>query len=154
MSRAFVKEREDDAPEELPDRPLSPHPNYVTDAGLVRIDEELARAQGALDAAHLAADKHAAALAKRDLRYWSARRSTAEVIAPPVDKAHVHFGATVVLSREDGRTQTYRIVGEDEADPAKGTLSHASPLARELFGKKAGELVQVGNAEFEIEEIS
>src|SRR5262245_9221381 len=92
MSRAFVKEREDDAPEELPDRPISPHPNYVTDSGLVRIDEELARAQSALDAAHLANDKHAIALAKRDMRYWSARRATAEVIAAPVDREHVHFG--------------------------------------------------------------
>ena len=150
MSRAFVKEREDELPDELPDRPISPHPNYVTEAGLAQIEAELKRAQTALADAQSAEDKHASAIAGRDLRYWTARRASAEVIPPPVDREHVHFGATVTLKRDDGRTQTYRIVGEDEADPAKGTLSHVSPLAKELFGKKIGETASVGGGELEI----
>ena len=141
---------EDELPDELPDRPISPHPNYVTEA---RPRAARGRAQAretALANAQSAGDKHATAIAGRDLRYWTARRATAEVIPPPVDREHVHFGATVTLKRDDGRTQTYRIVGEDEADPAKGTLSHVAPLAKELFGKKVGETASVGGGEVEI----
>lgn len=150
MSRAFVKEREDDGVEELPDRPVSPHPNYVTAQGLARIEAALARAHEEHALAIAANDRSAAGKAARDLRYWTSRRSTAEVIAPPVDKEHVHFGATVTLKRDDGREQTYHIVGEDEADPAHGTLSHVAPLARALFGKKVGDTVAAGNSEMEI----
>jgi hypothetical protein len=39
---------------------------------------------------------------------------------------------TVTLRRDDGGEQSFRIVGEDEADPSRGTLSHLSPLARAL----------------------
>ena len=153
MSRAFVKEREDEVSDELPDRPISPHANYVTQAGLEQIEAELKRAQSALAGAQSAEDKHAAAIAGRDLRYWTARRASAQVIPAPADRQHVHFGATVTLKRDDGRKQTWRIVGEDEADPAKGTISHISPLAKELFGKKAGETASVGGGEVEILEI-
>lgn len=153
MSRAFVKEREDDGVEELPGRPVSPHPNYVTAEGLAQIEAELARAHEEHASAVATNDRAHIGKAARDLRYWTSRRSTAEVIAQPVDTTHVHFGATVTLSREDGRNQTYRIVGEDEADPAHGTLSHVAPLARALFGKKVGDMVTAGNAEMEIVEI-
>ncbi|HAP13293.1 MAG TPA: transcription elongation factor, partial [Afipia sp.] len=54
------------------------------------------------------------------------------------------FGATVTIERDDSRSLAYRIVGEDEADPAKGLLSHASPLARALIGKGVGEAVSAG----------
>ena len=62
----------------------------------------------------------------------------------------MHFGSTVTIEREDGRRQTWQIVGEDEADPAHGTLSYASPVARALAGRKVGEVVQAGNSEAEI----
>ncbi len=65
-------------------------------------------------------------------------------------KTTVHFGSTVTIERQDGRRQTWRIVGEDEADPAHGTLSYASPVARALAGRKVGEVVQAGNSEAEI----
>ena len=65
----------------------------------------------------------------------------------------MHFGSTVSIVRDDGRRQTFRIVGEDEADPAQGTLSHASPLARALFGKKIGDAVRAGQSDAEIVEI-
>jgi transcription elongation GreA/GreB family factor len=61
----------------------------------------------------------------------------------------VHFGSTVTIER-DGRRQTFRIVGEDEADPAQGTLSYVSPLARALTGKGVGDVVHVGNSDAEI----
>ena len=64
------------------------------------------------------------------------------------------FGSTVTIARADGREQTWRIVGEDEADPAAGTLSHAAPLARALIGKSVGDDVQAGASEAEITAIS
>jgi transcription elongation GreA/GreB family factor len=57
------------------------------------------------------------------------------------------------VRRDDGREQTFRIVGEDEAEPARGTLSHVSPLARALFGKAAGDVAEVAGGAVEILQI-
>lgn len=155
MSRAFVKEAEDgDTFDDLGDRPISPYPNHVTTEGLALIEQALERAHHEHAEAQVRNDRRALAEAARDLRYWNARRATAQVIPPPVDKEHVHFGSTVTLLREDGRKESYRIVGEDEADIAKGKLSHAAPLARALFGKKVGETATFGDNEVEILEIA
>lgn len=153
MSRAFVKESEDKETFDLPDRPISPHPNLVTAQGMQAIEAEVARWQRDYAAAQAADDRALQAKAGRELRYWSARRGSAQVIAPPKDAGQVHFGSTVVVQRDDGRRQTFRIVGEDEADPARGTLSHASPLARALFGKGVGDVVKAGGGEAEVVEI-
>ena len=75
MSRAFVKES-DGAGDELPDRPISAHPNYVTAGGLARIDAEIARL--AAEQAGTGGDRDAAARIGRDLRYWRARRASAQ----------------------------------------------------------------------------
>jgi transcription elongation GreA/GreB family factor len=151
MSRAFVKDTED--VEDLPNRPISDLPNEVTPEGLQQIEQALAAAQAAQSAAHAAGDRDAEARARRDFRYWNARRATATVVPPPADNSLVRFGHTVTILREDDRRLTYRIVGEDEADPAKGTISHASPLARALFGKAAGEVIAIAGGEAEILEI-
>jgi transcription elongation GreA/GreB family factor len=153
MSRAFVKELED-AVEELPERPISPHPNLVTAEGLARIEAEVTRLQQEHAAAQAANDRAALARAARDLRYWTARRASAQLVAAPSDRSKVHFGSTVTIVRDDGRRQTFRIVGEDEADPARGTLSHVSPLARALFGKQVGDTIEVAQSEAEIVEIA
>jgi transcription elongation GreA/GreB family factor len=154
MSRAFVKEQDVDAVEELPERPVSEHPNDVTAEGAARIDAELAKARTAFAAAQKAVDRGSLASASRDVRYWSSRRATARVIPPPEDHGLVRFGATVKIARDDGREQTFRIVGEDEADPSRGTISHVSPLARAMFGKRVGALVRAGDGEAEIVGIS
>ena len=151
MSRAFVKDRED--VEDLPDRPISELPNDVTPEGLRQIEQALAAAHAAQAAAQEAADRDALASARRDVRYWSARRATAVVAPQPADNSVVRFGHTVTIVREDDREQTYRIVGEDEADPAHGTISHASPLARALFGKGVGDGIVIAGAEAEIVKI-
>ncbi|HZD27937.1 MAG TPA: transcription elongation factor GreA [Xanthobacteraceae bacterium] len=153
MSRAFVKNL-DDTVEELPDRPISSHPNLVTAEGLARIEAEVARLQQEHAAAHAANDRTALARAARDLRYWTARRASAQLVPAPSDRGKVHFGATVTIVRDDGRRQTFHIVGEDEADPAHGTLSHVSPLARALFGKQVGDTVVVAKSQAEIVEIA
>ena len=148
MSRAFIKES--DAVDELPDRIVSEHPNYVTPEGFAQIEQKVAALQSDLAAAQNRADREAIAAISRDLRYWDSRRSTAMVVQPPQDASTVRFGAAVTIEREDGRSLAYRIVGEDEADPAQGLLSHASPLARALIGKGVGEAVSAGQTEAEI----
>ncbi len=152
MSRAFVKESDVEAIT-LPDRPLSAHPNFVTPEGLAAIERALDRFNAAHTAAVHKDDKAAIASVRRELRYWGARRASAQVIEPSIDKTRVHFGATVTVRRDDGRTQSFRIVGEDEADPARGTLSHVSPLARSVLGKSVAEFVTILGHEAEILEI-
>lgn len=152
MSRAFVKES--DGVEDLPERLVSQNANLVTAEGLALIEAEVARLQQAYAEAQAAADRGQLAAAARDLRYWSARRASAEVVPKPAASDEVHFGSTVTLLRSDGRKQTYRIVGEDEADPTKGSLSWVSPLARQLQGKRIGDDVTAGAFTFEIEGIT
>lgn len=152
MSRAFVKEVEPQTID-LPDRPVSTHANLVTAAGLAAIERALARFEAANKAAIAKEDRLAIAAAQRELRYWKARRSTAKVVEPASDKSKVQFGATVTVRREDGRSQTFRIVGEDEAEPARGTLSYVSPLARAVFGGRVGDDVEVPGGSATITEI-
>jgi transcription elongation GreA/GreB family factor len=150
MSRAFVKELDTEYLEILPERPVSEHPNDVTAAGLAQIEHALAAASEAYAAARAAADRAGLAAAGRDLRYWAARHATARVVPAPIDRFEVRFGASVTILRDDGREQTFRIVGEDEADPAQGSISHVSPLARSMFGKRVGDVVPAGAGEAEI----
>jgi transcription elongation GreA/GreB family factor len=147
MSRAFVREQDIDSVETLPDRPVSEHPNFVTEAGLARIEAAMAEARTAHGLAQAASDRAAMASAARELRYWSARRVTAQIVAASRDISKVHFGATVTIMRDDGREQTFQIVGEDEADPARGSVSHISPLARALLGKSIGDIVRAGSGD-------
>jgi transcription elongation GreA/GreB family factor len=150
MSRAFVKDQEVDYLEDLPDRPVSKHPNDVTEVGLQRIEDALAAASEAYADAQAIGDRAALAAARRELRYWTNRRATARVVTAPPNPSEVRFGTSVTIVRDDGREQTFRIVGEDEADPARGSISHASPLARAMFGKRVGDVVPAGAGEAEI----
>ena len=154
MSVAFTREEDLEATAaDLPDRPISPHPNLVTLEGLAQIEAALADARAAYNAAQargsIEADRTAMARATRDLRYWSARRATAQLVESAPD-GRVRFGGAVTLLREDGRTQAWRITGEDEADPAKGSVSHVSPLARALVGKRVGDEATVAGQTVEI----
>ena len=143
MSVAFTRESDSEAvAADLPDRPISPNRNLVTPQGLASIDAALAAARAAYNAAQsgdgITADRTAMARATRDLRYWSARRASAELVETPTGDS-VAFGATVMIEREDGRRQSWRIVGEDEADPTAGSVSYVSPLAQALMGTRVGE---------------
>jgi transcription elongation GreA/GreB family factor len=148
MSRAFVNE--DHQVEDLPDRPVSGHPNYVTRRGLELIEAALNEARRNYGEAQAAGDRDALASAGRELRYWDARRASAQVVSADPNTGDVQFGSTVTIVRDDGREQTFRIVGEDEADPANGTISHVAPLARALLGKAVGNVVRAGQGEAEI----
>jgi transcription elongation GreA/GreB family factor len=155
MAVAFTREEDYEAQAaNLPDRPVSPHPNLVTASGLAAIEAELAAARAAYAAAQaeggISADRTAMARATRDLRYWCARRASAQLTEPAADGEAVVFGRTVEIERDDGRRQAFRIVGEDEADPAKGSVSYVSPLAKALLGKAVGDVAVVNGAEVEI----
>ncbi|MBL0969240.1 MAG: transcription elongation factor GreA [Brevundimonas sp.] len=154
MSVAFTREEDLEATAaDLPDRPISPHPNLVTPSGLAAIEAALAEARAAYTAAQakgdIEADRTAMARATRDLRYWTARRASALLVEIEAD-GRVRFGGSVTIEREDGRTQTWRITGEDEADPSAGSVSHVSPLARALIGKRVGDEATVAGQAVEI----
>jgi len=152
MSRAFVKEVEQEI-DNLPDRPVSPHPNLVTAEGRAAIERTLSRFEAANKAAVAKKDRTAIAATQRELRYWNARRSSAKVVEPAADQSKVQFGSTVTVRRDDGRTQTFRIVGEDEAEPSRGTISYVSPLARAVLGGTVGDTVEIPGGDATIIEI-
>ncbi len=152
MSSAFVNE--DTYVDALPDRPISEHPNLVTAQGLALIEEAFEAARREYVEAQASGDREALANTGRDLRYWNARRATAQLRAPEPGADVVQFGHTVTFVREDGRQQTFQIVGEDEADPTKGSISYVSPLARALLGKRVGEVVPAGKEDAEITAIA
>jgi transcription elongation GreA/GreB family factor len=155
MSVAFTREEDYEAQAaDLPDRPISSHPNLVTASGLAAIEAELDAARAAYGAAQaqggVSEDRTAMARATRDLRYWSARRASAQLVEPAFEKGLVQFGRTVEIERDDGRKQAFRITGEDEADPAKGSISYVAPLARALLGKRIGDVATVAGSDVEV----
>ena len=160
LSVAFTKEESAETAAEtlLPDRPISPHPNQVTEAGLKALELQLQQAREAYEAVQRIEDvnerRRQAAIPLRDIRYFSERVRTAQVIPDPKSSDVVAFGSTVTFSRSDGRVQKYRIVGEDEADPKAGSISFASPVAKSLMGKAVGDSAGSGSHELEIVAIS
>ena len=134
MSVAFRRESDEEHLEPRPDLPIPPGPNLVTPRGMALIADQAATWEARLDAALAApADEAAIKEVRRNLRYWHARRATAQV-APPADGSVVAFGTRVRFARPDGSEQTIDLVGDDEADPAAGRIAFGSPLARALMG--------------------
>jgi transcription elongation GreA/GreB family factor len=160
MSVAFTKEDSAETASEtlLPDRPISTHPNLVTEAGLKALEFQLQQAREAYEAAQKIEDvnerRRQAAIPLRDMRYLAARVRTAQVVANPASTDIVAFGSTVTFRRGDGRVQKYRIVGEDEADPKAGSISFVSPVAGVLMGKAVGDEAGASGQELEIVSIA
>src|SRR6478752_1354559 len=160
LSVAFTKEESAETASEtlLPDRPLAPSPNLVTEAGLKALEFQLQRAREAYETAQKIEDvnerRRQAAAPLRDVRYLSARVRTAQVITNPTSTDTVAFGSTVTFRRDDGRVRKYHIVGEDEADPKAGSISFVSPVAKSLMGKAVGDVVGTSGQELEIIAIS
>jgi transcription elongation GreA/GreB family factor len=153
MSKAFTKEDDAGQEAELPDRAISPHPNLVTAEGLAQIEAAITRLCQEQARSREAGDVTATANAGRELRYWGARRATAQ-LTEPEPSSQVQFGSRVTIRRADESTRAFRIVGTDEGDPKRGTLSYASPLARALMGKEVGDTVVVSGHEEEIIEVT
>ena len=153
MSRAFVKESDGDDAGPLPERRISEHPNLVTARGLRLIEERAAQLEGEYAAVRAADDRAAIARLARDLRYWVTRRASAQLAPPPDGSETVSFGTRVTIGDAQGERRTFRLVGEDEADPAAGRISWFAPLARVLAGRSVGEVVAGLRGELEILEI-
>lgn len=152
MSRAFVKDQ-DDIVVDAGERPISPHPNLVTERGLSLIDSEIERLRKDLAHAMHEADRSAIASRSRDLRYWTQRRTTAQLVPASTEKSKIAFGHRVTILRDDGRRQTFAIVGEDEADPGKGFVAYVTPVARAMLGRGIGDEIDLPGGTAEIEKI-
>ena len=122
MSVAFTREEsaETAAEVELPDRPISAHPNLVTASRLEALATAMAEWRAAYNAAQQIEEagerRRVVAAASREMRYFADRLGTAQVVPQPTDVRRSRFGHQVTFSRDDGRRQVFRIVGEDEAD--------------------------------------
>jgi len=149
MSRAFVKESDGDA-DNLPERPLSTHPNFVTARGLSAIEAQVRQLETQRQAARAADDTALRTRLERELRYWSARRASARLVEPATRAERVRFGMQVTLRLASGASQVFRLVGEDEADAAQGLLSWVSPLAQALLGREVDDEVAFQGAPAQI----
>lgn len=114
-------------------------PNLVTPEGLAQIDAHIARIEASMKTEANVLLRETLA---RDLRYWEIRKASAEVVHPSAEDT-VSFGSSVTITRK-GRTQTFRIVGVDEADASKGLISFRSPVAQAILGARAGDLIEAG----------
>ena len=144
MSRAFVKEDERET-EVVAKRPQRTHPYYVTPEGYAQLGEQLAAAQASKDA--------------RAAEQLQERMDEAIVVRPEEQPADVvRFGAGVTVETPDKKRTTYRIVGEDEAQPFEGRISWLSPLAQALLEHREGDRVvwqrPAGNVPLKIVSIS
>ncbi len=153
MSRAFVKEDQAGAPPVIPPRAALPPgtPNYVTPQGLLLLRAELAELQG--QRAQVEANHSDEADRTRQLTVLngrlaalSERLSGARLVDPrsqPTDE--VRFGATVTLQTRNGqqpaRSQSFTIVGVDEASVAEGRVAFVAPIARAMLGARLGQTV-------------
>ncbi len=140
MSRAFVKEDDGSRPEVPLEHPVSALTNLVTPRGFRMIGGKIAELEAALAASP---DVEQSARLRRDLRYWTLRRATARLSIPDPANPEVQFGSRVTYRTEAGEVRTVTLTGEDEADPATGTIAYAAPIARALMGATAGSTATV-----------
>lgn len=151
MSRAFVKEMDGaDLPEDFPERPVSARPNFVTARGLQLIEAQVRELEQEREQAKAADDKHALARIERDLRYWQQRKASARVTEPESPPVKVRFGMRVTLREDAGTERKFVLVGEDEADPAAGLISWASPVGEKLLGNEIGDEIEFQGKRAEI----
>lgn len=149
MSVAFRRECDDEHLEPKFERPIPAGPNLVTARGLEQIRSRVVELDATLPNL---ADDDAIKAARRELRYWSTRQSTAQLM-DKADGSRVAFGCTVTF-QTSGRQRVITLVGDDEADPVAGLLSFSAPLCRALMGAEPGEILDFGNTKEAIEVIS
>ena len=164
MSRAFVKENDlEQAGIDIPERPISDEPNYVTPRGLKLLNQNIDNLEKEREALNAKKDdpmvKQKIAVIERDMRYFAARIESAILTNPQEeDPSHVLFGAKVTVEDEEGKFLTFEIVGEDEANIHEGRVSYLSPLAEALLGAAIGDEVvwekPIGNSYIRIQKIS
>jgi len=137
MSVAFRRESDEEHKEPRFELPIPPGPNVVTQRGYGLIQarvEELEVEVAQADTDEQRAERN------RDLRYWRARLTSAQ-IAPAASGETVAIGTRVTIE-QDELTRTLSIVGHDEADPSAGLIAFSSPLGRALMGAEPGDEVE------------
>lgn len=149
MSVAFRRESDEEHLEPKFELPIPPSPNLVTARGLAQIRTRVAELEATLTEL---TDEEAIKAARRELRYWSTRQSTAQLM-DKADGSRVTFGCTVTFQM-NSKQRVITIVGDDEADPAAGLISFSAPLSRTLMGAEPGEKLDFANNEDAIEVIS
>jgi len=136
--------------------------NYITRGGAKKLQDELLRLRSVdrpkvvQDVADAAAQGDRSENAEyiygkkklreidRRIHFLTKRLELVQIVEPRTDgETRIFFGATVEIEDEDGKRATYRIVGEDEIDLARGHVSWKSPLARALLKKEDGDTVVV-----------
>ena len=150
MSKAFTNEDDGEFIADIGERPISTERNLVTEDGIAQMEAHVNRLRKEFAEAEKKQEREAMATATRNLRYWQTRRESAELSVPDPDEKVVRFGMTVRLEGEDGKHVTWKIVGEDEADPNAGKISHVSPMAQAMFGKGVGDTFTLNDREWEI----
>lgn len=145
MSRAFVNEDSAAAQADQPvERRISEQPNYVTPAGLRQLQTHVSELQAEYDRQASRgdeADRQRQADIERDLRYFNQRLNSAQVVAAATSTETVQIGSWVRFADEHGNEQRIQLVGEDQADAAKGLINWGSPLGRALLGAHPGDEV-------------
>jgi len=161
MSRAFVNEDQAAAQADQPvERRVSDQPNYVTASGLRQLQQRVAALnalRSELQAQGEGADKQRLADTERDLRYFSARVQSAQVVPAATSTDKVQIGSRVRFVDEQDQEHVVQLVGEDEADAGRGLINWGSPLGRALLGAGTGDEVvwrrPAGDQSIEIIEI-
>lgn len=163
MNKAFVKEQDQEADEDLPESAALPAGtrNYMTPQGYAALRNELIHLMNEERPAIVQIVSWAASNGDRSengdylygkkrlreidrrMRFLTKRLDMAEVVDPSLqpNRDQVFFGATVVYSDKKGEEHTVTIVGMDEADPLNGKISWISPVARALIKAREGDTV-------------
>jgi transcription elongation GreA/GreB family factor len=134
VSKAFTKES-DDVPEPKARRrgvPV-PDPNYLTPAGERALRREAASCRD-----------------EDRLRELTDHLATAQVVAPPADRAAASLGAKVSLEDASGKRTVYQLVGALEADVKRGLVFWQSPIGEALYGARVGDEVALPRGEAEV----
>lgn len=158
---AMSQQRDEDDDEEAP-RPVKKHVAYITAEGAAKLKAEHDElwlverprvTQQVADAAALGDRSENAEYIygkrrlreiDRRLRFLTKRLETVRVVNEiPEDPKRVFFASWVTLEDEDGEQKTWRIVGADESELARGYISMDSPVARALLGKREGDEVTI-----------
>jgi transcription elongation factor GreB len=165
MSKAFVKESDEDEPDLVDEAPAIPAgvKNYMTPEGYRRMQDELRRlarderpkivetvswAAGNGDRSengdYIYGKKRLREIDSR-IRFLTRRLESAEIVDPAQQKNRdqVFFGATVTYENSRGDEKTVTIVGIDEADLDQGRISWVSPVARALLKAREGDVVEL-----------
>ncbi len=149
---------------------------YLTPEGADKLRKELAELKGPRRTELAARLKHAVSQgdlsenadyisAKEDQAFLEGRiqeldtiLKDATVVDPDSRSNNVMVGSTVVIQNEGNAEETFYIVGEKEADPRNGKISHKSPIGKSLMGKGVGDVAVAetpgGKLEFKILSLS